>query len=112
MLERRHQQVRFEYCVDHGGRIKYLRALQGHSGGVRVDPTLQNHVQIPYGWTDHIYHVGSTKARRSIVDAGFLAGGTVTTREDAHASLQQSAYCANSTTINHFRVESLVWSHR
>ena len=27
-----------------------------HSGGSRVDPT----VEIPYGWIEHIYHVGST----------------------------------------------------
>ena len=53
-----------------------MGALQGHSGGVRVDPTLQSNAEIPHGWTDYIYHVGSSGDRRSTVDADLLAGRT------------------------------------
>ena len=67
--------VRFLYCLNQRGQIKYLRALQGQSGRVKVDPTLQNNVKIPYGWTDYINLLGSTWDYRSTVDAGLLAGG-------------------------------------
>ena len=36
----------------------YEVALQGHSGRHRVDPTLQNHVLVPYTWTDFTYCAG------------------------------------------------------
>ena len=29
----------------------------GHSGGTKVDPSLQDNVDIPYNWIDYIYHV-------------------------------------------------------
>ena len=67
--------IKFECCPDQRGQIKYLRAPQGHSGGVSIDPTLQNNVQISLEWTDHIDHVGSTWVYRSVVDAGLLTGG-------------------------------------
>ena len=37
-----------------------MRLVQGHSGQLHIDPTLQNNVRIPYRRTDHIYHVGPT----------------------------------------------------
>ena len=52
------------------------RALRGHSGGVRVDPELQSYVEIHFGWTDYIYHVGASRDCKLIADAGLLAGGT------------------------------------
>ena len=57
--------IRFEYCLDQHGRITYWRSIQDHSGGVRVDPTLRTNVNIPHGWTDYIYHVGSALDYRS-----------------------------------------------
>ena len=33
---------RFQYCLNSDGFILYMRAIQGHSGGNRVDPSLQN----------------------------------------------------------------------
>ena len=68
--------IRFEYCLNALGKIPYMRALQGHSRVVRVDPTLESNVNILYVWTDHIYHVGASRGYRSIDDAGLLAGGT------------------------------------
>ena len=43
---------RFEFSLHFWEEIKYLRVLQGHSGGTRVDPKLQNHELVPDGWTD------------------------------------------------------------
>ena len=36
-----------QYCFDSYGYILYVRAIQGHSGGNKVDPSLQDHVEIP-----------------------------------------------------------------
>ena len=58
-LTRGSNKPRFQYCRDSMGNILYMRALQGHSGGNRVAPTLQNYVEIVYGWVEHIYRVGS-----------------------------------------------------
>ena len=39
-------------------RIRYMLSTQGHSGRVPIHPKLHSNVQIPYGWTDDINHVG------------------------------------------------------
>ena len=39
----------FEYCLDQHGQNRYMRSIQSHSGGVDIDPKLQDKVQIPYG---------------------------------------------------------------
>ena len=36
-----------------------LRASQGHSGGILVDPALQNNVLLPEEFTEYIYHIGN-----------------------------------------------------
>ena len=38
--------IRFECCLEQRGQIKYVRAPEGHSGGVSIDPTLHNNVLI------------------------------------------------------------------
>ena len=52
-----------------------MRSLQGHSGGNRVDPTLQDNVEIIYGWIDHICHFCSAFDCKSIIVGGLIAGG-------------------------------------
>ena len=51
---------RYQYCSDNLGTIIYLRALQGHSGGNLIDPTLQDNVLIGPEIFPYIYHVGCT----------------------------------------------------
>ena len=53
---------RFRYCVDpcSADTILYLRASQGHSGGKRMNPTLQDNVLFPSDFAEQIYHVGSS----------------------------------------------------
>ena len=47
-----------------------MRAIQGHSGGNTVDPSLLDNVKIPYMWSEYLYHVGS-----SLIHSGSIAGG-------------------------------------
>ena len=62
-----------EFC-DQKNQVKYMRSIQGHSGGVHIVPKLQNNVRIPYGLTDYIYHVGSALNSRFISEGGLIAG--------------------------------------
>ena len=50
-------------------------AVQGPSGGNKVDLSLQDNVEIPYNWIDEIYHVGSSHDCNSIIKPGLNAGG-------------------------------------
>ena len=65
--------VRIEYCLDPHGERQYIRAMQGHRGVPRVDPTFFTLLEIPYEWKVHSYH---TESYRSIVEGGLIAGGT------------------------------------
>ena len=40
-------QTRFEICKDENGELRYIRAIQGHSGGMIISPRLMNYVMIP-----------------------------------------------------------------
>ena len=52
-----------------------LRAIQGHSGNQKIDPTLQDLVVIPEGFAPHIFPVGSSHDLHSIITSGLIAGG-------------------------------------
>ena len=68
---------RFQYCSnpDSAKHISYSRAIQGHSGGIAVDPELQDNVLLPDGLTENIYHVGNVSEMRSIIRSGLIPGG-------------------------------------
>ena len=67
--------TRFEICEDENGELKYIRAIQGHSGGVTISPRLMNYVRIPHRWKQFIYHVGRARDQYSVAEAGPVAGG-------------------------------------
>ena len=67
--------TRFEICKDENGEWRYIRAIQGHSGGMIISPRLMNYVMIPYTWKRLIYHVGRARDQYSIADIGLVAGG-------------------------------------
>ena len=48
--------MRMEYCKDSNGSLFYLRAVQGHSGGIPKSPELMKYTLIPYNWKEHIDH--------------------------------------------------------
>ena len=76
MEENRHVSLRVLPGFQRTQSDTYEVALQGHSGRQRVDPTLQNHVLVPYTWTDYTFYAGSPWDYRSIIAAGLLAGRT------------------------------------
>ena len=59
-LEHGSDKIRSEYCVDTLGKPQYLRAIQGHSGGEKLDEQLQSHIKNSYWWTTLLYHIGSS----------------------------------------------------
>ena len=71
------QKKRFQYCVDplSADTILHLRAIQGHSGGKHINPTLQDNVLLPSDFAEHIYHVGSSHDTHSIIQSGLIPGG-------------------------------------
>ena len=67
----------FQYCVNpsHADTIPYIRAIQGHSGGRHINPTLQDNVLLRDTFAEHIYHTGSSHDTHSIVQSGLILGG-------------------------------------
>ena len=69
---------RFQYCTDQSGQqTLYLRALQGHSGRNRIDPSLQDNVLIPNNFFEYIYHIGCAVNLHSITNSGLIPGGPI-----------------------------------
>ena len=60
---------RLHYCLNpnSSNHFLYFRAIQGHSGGNLVDPTLQDNVLLSGDFTDYIYHVGNVSEIQSII---------------------------------------------
>ena len=52
---------KFQYCLNPNSsrHILHFTAIQGHSGGIPIDPELQDNVLLPKGFTEYIYHVGN-----------------------------------------------------
>ena len=89
-LQRGSDKNRFQYCFDSNGYLLYMRAIQGHSGGHKVDPSLQDNIEIPHNWVDHIYHVGSSHDCHFIIQWGLVAGGKRYKRRKANSILHIS----------------------
>ena len=45
-----------QYCKGKDGILCYLRAIQGHSGGIPIEPELMGYVLIPRNWKKYIFH--------------------------------------------------------
>ena len=67
--------TRFEICKNENEELRYIRAIQGHSGGKIASPRLMNYVTIPYRWKRFIHHVGRARDQYSIAEVGIMAGG-------------------------------------
>ena len=65
--------TRFEICKDKNGELRYIRAIQGHSGGIILPPRLMKYVMIPYEWKQFLYHVGRARDQYSVAEAGLVA---------------------------------------
>ena len=62
----------FQYCLNPASleHFLFIRAIQGHSGGALVDPTLQDNVLLPDDFIEYIYHVGNAHGLHSIIPMG------------------------------------------
>ena len=68
---------RFQYCLNpnSSNQFLHLRSFQGHSGESAVDSALQDHVLLPKGFTEYLYHVGNANEWNSIIGNGLILGG-------------------------------------
>ena len=68
---------RFQYCLNpiFSKHFLYFRAIQGHSGGNVVDPTLQDNVLLPDNFAEYIYHMVNLSGILSIIRSGLIPGG-------------------------------------
>ena len=60
---------------NNNGSLCDLRAVQGHPGGVSINPELMNDTLIPNKWKEHIYHSGISWNFQSILGCGIIPGG-------------------------------------
>ena len=66
---------RFEYCEDSQNFLAYFRAIQGHSGGIPIDPELMEHIRIPYNWMKYIFTEVVLSASNLSLKNGLIQGG-------------------------------------
>ena len=89
--------MRFQCCLipslepNSPKRFLHFRAIQGHSGGTFVDPTLQDNVLIPEDFAEYIYHIGNVTDMHSITNSGPIPGGK---------SLRKERQCVFFTAVN------------
>ena len=83
MIGKLSDEVWFEYCLDDGNRTPYTKS----SGGVRIVPKLQSNVQIRYGRTEYINHVGPALDCKSTSEGDFVARGVEVRRRTANVLL-------------------------
>ena len=68
-------ETKFEICKDEDGELRYIRAIQRHSGGMIISPRLMNYVTIPYKWKRFLYHGGRARDQYSVAEIGLVARG-------------------------------------
>ena len=83
----------------HADTILYLRAIQGHSGGKHINPTLQDNVLLPSDFAEHIHHAGSSHDMHSIIQSGLILGGK-DVKKGRHAVFFAAV---NPMFIDHYR---------
>ena len=71
------QKKRFQCCLnpDPTEHFQSCRAIQGHSRGTLVDPTLQDNVLLTDDFAEYIYHVRNAHDMHSIIQCGLIPGG-------------------------------------
>ena len=75
--KRRRTKEWFQYCFNFNSskHFLYFRAIQEHSGGWIVDPTLQDNVLLPNDFAEYIYHIRNADELHSIIRSGLIRGG-------------------------------------
>ena len=83
---------RFQYCADpnYSQALLYFRAIQGHSGGTQLDPSLQDLVVSPNEFVKYMFQIGNSHDLHSILRSGTVAGGKDAERGKANSLLHRS----------------------
>ena len=66
---------RIEYCKDKDGFLCYLRAIQGHSGDIPIEPELMGYVFLPRNLKRYVFQKGLSWSYLSILGHGLIPGG-------------------------------------
>ena len=84
---------RFQCCLNPNSskHFLYFKGIQGHSGGNRVDPALQDNVLLLEDFTEYICHIGNVSEIHSIIRRGLIPGGR---------SLKRCGQSVFFTTVN------------
>ena len=92
---------RFQYCLNSysSRHISYLIAIQGHFGGIAVDPELQDNVLLPKGFTEYIFHVGNASELNSTIGNGLIP---------EEKSLKRGRQSVFFTTVNPIEDEKIM----
>ena len=61
---------RMQYCEDQNGTIIYMRAVQGHSHGAKMNPNSFSLTKILISWREHMFRTGSYSNFKSILENG------------------------------------------
>ena len=77
--------------------LAHFRAIQGHSGGISIDPQLMGYVRIPCNWKKFMYHRRCSFSIQSILENGLIPGG-----KESHKGRQSVFF----TPLNHFGGDS------
>ena len=84
---------RFQYCTNPSSfkQFLHLPAIHGHSGDNAVDPTLQDNLLLPKGFTEYNNHIGNANELNSKVRNALIPRGT---------SLKRGRQAVIFTTVN------------
>ena len=66
---------RIEYCKDKDGFLCYLRAIQGHSGDIPIEPELMGYVFLPRNLKRYVFQKRLSWNYQSILGHGLIPGG-------------------------------------
>ena len=66
---------RIECWLDNKKSQCYLRAIQGHSGGIPTRPALTEYTLMPHNWKEYTFHKGMSWNSQPMSGSGIIPGG-------------------------------------
>ena len=79
--------TRIVYCLDNKKSLCYLRAIQGHSGGVRTRPEMMEYTLILYNWMEGVF-----LSQRNFVDFSIHFGSGLISGEKENDKARQAVF--------------------
>ena len=75
LIQQGSSKKRIEYCLDDNKSLCYLRAIQGHSGGIPIRPEMMGYTFVSHNWKEYIFQRGTSWNFQSILVSGLIPGG-------------------------------------